>query len=602
MTVRKELTIDIETNKLYNPDKIHCAACIDHDTKELTTFNPSTIYLLPKHLENYDRIYGHNIIDFDEPAIRNILNYTYQGEIFDTLLMSRAQYPNRPGGHSVENWGKLLGRHKVEHKEWDEYSDEMLHRCSEDTEIQFLILQALLEEDSKGRWTKAYRLINRLFRYLRRQYEYGWYIDQRRLQENISFLERWQERINLSLQTRLPIIIEQQGQLPKPFKKDGTLAQVAIKWLEDGKENIVGPFTKINFRRVSLDKADEVKKLLLDQGWEPNEWNFSKKTGKRTSPKLSKDDDFIGVQGSFGRLITRYIQCKQRAGVLRGWKDSIDSDGRLRGKVVDFTVTGRIRHSIIVNVPNPETKSFFAKRMRQCFSTSPGMVMVGCDSDGNQNRQLASRMEDEEFTRAVLYGNSKDGTDLHSLNQERAKTSTRTTAKNFWYGLLFGASNRKLLKYGKATKEQFLQELPLLGKLINSLRAEWIQTARKVWNSKWRKFEYKDGYITGLDGRPILVDSEHKLLNYCLMSDEAIHMAAAYCKFNYEMDKRYEFGKDWGMLLWYHDEIEAECCPGISKEVSQIAEESIAWAGNFYGIKCPHTGTARIGNNWAEVH
>ena len=38
----------------------------------------------------------------------------------------------------------------------------------------------------------------------------------------------------------------------------------------------------------------------------------------------------------------------------------------------------------------------------------------------------------------------------------------------------------------------------------------------------------KDGWITGLDGRPIFLSSEHMILVYMLQSDEAICMAGAY--------------------------------------------------------------------------
>jgi hypothetical protein len=61
--------------------------------------------------------------------------------------------------------------------------------------------------------------------------------------------------------------------------------------------SIGGPFSRVDFRRVDLDKNSEVKDYLLNLGWIPDEWNTNN-VGERTTPKLSKDDSFIGVQGS----------------------------------------------------------------------------------------------------------------------------------------------------------------------------------------------------------------------------------------------------------------------------------------------------------------
>ena len=128
--------------------------------------------------------------------------------------------------------------------------------------------------------------------------------------------------------------------------------------------------------------------------------------------------------------------------------------------------TGRLRHAGIVNVPNPGSGAFFAKQMRSVFIAKPGWVLVGVDSKSNQMRQLAARLVDvlppgdEAFTKAVLTGNSKEGTDLHSLNMKRTGIIHRNIVKNFFYGcILFGAGIPKTanilqtdLATAKATK------------------------------------------------------------------------------------------------------------------------------------------------------
>ena len=78
---------------------------------------------------------------------------------------------------------------------------------------------------------------------------------------------------------------------------------------------LVGALAVLGLGTVDLDKAVEVKDFLLAQGWKPAEWNKDG-NGNRTSPKLSKDDPFDGLETKIGRLIARRIQCKQRRGTI----------------------------------------------------------------------------------------------------------------------------------------------------------------------------------------------------------------------------------------------------------------------------------------------
>lgn len=601
-------TFDIETNALL-PDvtTVWCAAVLNHDTLKVTTFSPDNIMSLSKHLDKYDILIGHNCIAFDFPVLRKVFNYEYTGRVIDTLIISRTQRPNRQvpptlkgnqsGPHSVESWGCRLGRNKVVYEQWEAFDGEMLHRCVEDVKIQYDIYHALLKEGKGEGWDMCHRLNAQLLRYLQRQEEYGWNVDQEHISKCLYFLNRWMDKIDATITPKLPYILDiketkvkgEYNYLKKPFNINGKPSTNLLRYYTDPNflHSVSGPFSRIGFRPISLDSSLEVKQYLLNLGWKPKEWNTDS-NGKRTSPKLSKDDDFKGVQGSLGRLIVKRVQCKQRRGIIEGWQKSIRPDGRISARVGGFAVTGRLRHAGIVNVPNPETESFFSTWMRQIFITSPGMVMIGVDSKGNQIRQLAARMNDEEFTQSILYGDKEQGTDIHSINQRRAKTSTRTTAKNFFYGLIFGASNRKLSQYGNATREDFLRDLPSLQQLNVQL------------SNQLRKY---GGKIKGLDGRFITVDSPHKALNSLLQSDEAIQMGAAYCWFHKQMENRgYTLHKDWGMLIWYHDEFVCEVRPEMVEEVKQLAEESIAWAGKFYNINCPHEGEAKEGFSWAEVH
>ena len=101
---------------------------------------------------------------------------------------------------------------------------------------------------------------------------------------------------------------------------------------------------------------------------------------------------------------------------------------------------------------------------------------------------------------------------------------------------------------------------------------------------------------------PISVPSEHQLLVYLLQSDEAIHMAKAYCLAAERLHEKFKWGVDYGIVSWIHDEFQVECKEEISEEVSTICKQAIVDAGLYFNIKCPHKGESEIGKNWFETH
>lgn len=623
----KIATFDSEEDGFVNEaTKVWCIVLKDHEDGKLYSYGPDAIDAGLDHLNKFDVLIGHNVIAHDFPIFRRLYNWERKSKVVDTLLMSRIQRPNRRAPphcpdkrapHSLGAWGYRVGLGKVVHEDWTQFSPEMLHRCEQDVEINYLVYNELLAEGKGERWSACLRTTMRLFDLLQRQEEHGWFVDRPWMDICIARLERWIARIDKALQSRLPLVVEvletkkvgEYGWVKKPFLKSGLHSNSVTNHYGSDCAYVAGPFTRLEFRRVSLDSGAETKDMLLAAGWEPEEWNYND-DGEKTSPKLSQTDPFDGVQGSFGKLIAKRVQCRHRLGTLVGLRDNIRADGTISPGVGGIAATGRLRHSVIVNIPSVDSGAFYGKQMRACFIPRPGMVQVGADSKGNQMRQLAARMDDEEFTKVVLHGTKENGDDLHSYNQRMSGVPTRTKAKNFFYGFIFGAQDAKIGKVvggtreqGKLLRETYLAKVPKLAALIERLTEEWRETAIKWYNDKWNKWEFRDGYITGLDGRPILVDSEHKILNYALQSDEAIQMAYAYILVHDWMQEAgYHVHRDWSMLIWMHDEFQTECLPEIADKLGRIMCDAIKEAGLYFKIKCPHDGDYKVGNNWAECH
>ena len=624
---------DLEANGLLNEATVvWCGVFKDIHTGEIAKFGPEDIQDMLAFLDTVDVLIMHNGIYYDWPLLEKLYNYTYKGKRVDTLVMSRLQDPNRArpwgmkgsaGPHSVEAWGARFGRKKPEHEDWTQFSPEMLHRCVEDVEIQHLTYKALLEEARGYEWKNAWLLNFKLFEILRKQEEYGWLTDQAQMERCQYFLTRWMDKLRAAVTPKLPTVIEVletktagvYGHVKKPFLKNGKPNKYVAKYWGDEVGVVAGPHTRVMFRPVSMDKDTEVKDYLLSLGWKPAVWNKSKKTGERTGPKLNSADPFEGVESKIGKTLARYVVFKDRFSTIKGWMERTREDGRLESRVSALAVTGRAKHANIANVPNCDT--FFGKWMRKCFTAPEGRVLIGCDAGSCQDRMLAQRAKNTEFTNMLLNGDKSLGTDGHSLSMEAVNRAHslhglpligRSKAKNYNFGWKFGAQDLKLgemggggAAVGASVRKELEAVFPAQAALVESLTAEWRSNAQV--EEKWGKKIYKNGWIRGLDGRPIFIKAEHTILVFMLQSDEAITMAAAYVMLYKRLMEKYRWGEDWAYVCWYHDEYTIECREELADDIKIMAEQAIVDAGKFFGLDhCPQIGEAEVGKNWYEIH
>jgi hypothetical protein len=624
----------------------------DIDTGEVFKFYPASphgyVDEMLKFLDECKTLIFHNGLGFDFPLLTKLFGYEFKGQIVDTLIMSRLLFPKRTapkgckgGPHSVESWGMTFGHHKPEHEDWSKFTDEMLHRCSEDVVIQKMIYDTLMTEANRWKglgadWFGAFKLTFRVFEILQKQEDMAWMLDFAYIEKCVKLLDHWMNRIDNTLEPIMPMVCDIEHGKEKgvvkyyknPFTQAGKVQHYIRDWLATlegvdaettNADTICGPFTKVLFRPVDIASNAETKDYLLASGWIPEKWNYKKDSktqreivgedGKKipTSPKLSHDEAFIGVQGGIGRLIARRVQCRHRKSVIMGWLENVRDDGRLPQVITGIAATGRLTHKNIVNVPNGD--AFFGHQMRRIFVCPEGRRIVGTDSAGCQLRMLAGRMGDKDYQDVILNGDKSKGTDIHTVNQKAAGLEKRGQAKTFIYGFLFGAGDAKIgaivgsdAKAGRKLKDKFLEGLPALGKLLRRLTREWRRNAKRK-TGRWGRVQYYDGWIRGLDGRPIRIESEHQILVYALQSDEAIMMQYALCfLYKWCTDRGWTHGVGYGFVANVHDEFQAEVDVDIADEFAALAEKAIVKAAQYLKLKCPHAGESDIGLNWSETH
>lgn len=301
-------------------------------------------------------------------------------------------------------------------------------------------------------------------------------------------------------------------------------------------------------------------------------------------------------------LIRDYLMLQKRVAQIESWLEAVKDDGRVHGKVItNGAVTGRMTHSgpNMAQVPAIrkddtgvillDTAGGYGVECRQCWTVEDGNVLVGCDASGLELRMLAHYMKDEDYVRTVTEGSSKDGTDVHTVNQRAAGLATRDNAKTFIYAFLYGAGDAKIgsivggtAKDGAKLRLKFLAQTPALAKLLDRVAKQ----ATKGW-------------VPGLDGRRIWVRSEHAALNSLLQGAGAIVMKKALCIF-YDKIK----ANKWPVKLVanVHDEFQFECNKEVAEEAGKAARMSIIEAGQFYQLRCPLDGEYKIGRSWRETH
>lgn len=565
-----------------------------------------------KFLREANRIICHNVVGHDIPLMEkiwglNVWDFKEPEQIVDTYLLSQIARPDlrkhpdcstKAGPHSLENWGAKLGRVKPGHEDWSKYSDDMKHRCEEDVEINYLMFKELSKDFTS--W-EALALEGEFFKSLQWQKARGFKVDRGKIHSLLNQFSYEIDKIDSDILPKLPKVLDikesksggEYKHLKKPFKANGELCQYAMVYATnnypDSLDVICGPFSRIGFEEMNLGSPDQIKTYLLSVGWVPLEWNINKITKLRTSPKLSQDDEFLGINSDLGKQVALRMVIKHRRSMVEGFLKRIrGDDGAIEAGVSGLTPTARLKHKGIVNIPG--NTALYGKDCRSIFIAREGHKIVGCDAASCQLRFLAHYMGNAEYTDAVVNGKKAEGTDPHTINMRASGVKSYEDAKTLIYAVLFGAGLPKLAvslgvspTEASKIKSRLIKKLYGLGELIDNLSRVYKQR----------------GYLIGLDKRRIKVRSNHMLLVYLLQTAEAVMMKVATVIAQKEVTLR---GLDAHLVAHMHDEYQWEVIDSDCEEVAELLVESIVKAGIQLNLNVPMGGEAKIGMNWSETH
>ena len=545
----RKIIIDIETDS--TASKIWCAVTKDLTNQEVNVWTEASE--LQEYLKPTDILIGHNIIGFDAPVLRKHWNLSIDSDqLQDTLVMSRLLNPVVEGGHSLRAWGLKLGNHKDEFNDFDGgLSDEMVSYCIQDVEVTARLYETLT--DSLLDWGESVALEHKVAVAVKQQEENGFKLNQK---ETVILLADWKQR--------LAEIEEGLQEVFRPIVTE-RISEKTGKRLKD-KVEVFNPGSR-----------KQIAERLMALGWKPNK--HTEKGSVIVDEKVLQAIDLPEA-----KLIAEYLLIQKRVAQVESWIDHADNSDRVHCKVItNGAVTGRMTHSKPNLAQVPRVGNPFGKECRECWTVEQGNVLVGIDASGLELRMLAHYMRDEEYTNEILSG------DIHTKNMEAAGLTNRDQAKTFIYAFLYGAGPAKIgAVVGGGEKEG--------RKLINSFLAN--TPSLKNLRSKVDRVS-QQGWLPGLDGRRLIVRSQHAALNTLLQGAGAIVMKKALIL----LTEKLKCGRIQGSFVAnVHDEWQIETTKEFSESVGQLGVQSIQEAGLALKLRCPLDGEYKIGTNWASTH
>jgi DNA polymerase I len=546
------IIIDIETNLEH--DKIWCVVCRDLDTDIVSMFlKPDN---LQAYLDSGVSLIAHNGIFFDFPVLKKVWNIQVKKtQVVDTLVMSRLYNPSLEDGHSLAAWGQRLGYPKIEFNQFDKYSQEMLDYCIQDTKVTKQLYLYLTKEMENDYSQKSIELEHQVAIIIAEQERNGFKLDERGATGLLCSLKAKLEAIKVEMESIFP-----------PRVESGRTHKTTGKALND----IVTPFNPGSRQQIS--------ERLQEKGWKP------KKHTEKGSV-IVDETTLEGIDIPEAKAIAEYLMLQKRIGQIESWLEAVEPDGRVHGRVItNGAVTGRMTHMSPNMAQIPNSSAVYGPECRNLWIVEKGNRLVGIDASGLELRMLAHYMNDDAYTSEVVSG------DIHTANQKAAGLETRNQAKTFIYAFLYGAGSPKIgsivgggAKEGQKLITSFLRNTPKL----------------KALREKVSRIYSQQGWLPGLDGRKLLVRSEHSSLNTLLQGAGAIVMKQALVLLKRDLTRQNTWHE---FKVNVHDEWQIECREADADKVGQLGVNAIEEAGKVLKMRCPLGGEYRTGLTWKDTH
>lgn len=638
------LRFDLESNGLLpTMTTIHCM--VISDGEERTKYRPHEVERGVRRLYdaimNGEEIYGHNIIDFDIPAMQKIFCWFHiprdrRHLVVDTLVLARLVYANVKdwdavlmrkgqlpgklyGSQSLEAWGYRLGENKgtygKQENAWEHYSEEMLEYNVQDVVVTELLIEKLLAKkypqisialEHEAQWLMSHQKRN------------GYPFDIPKALELEVTLRGRMAVLDVELRKAVPRVPDKIFIPKKNNKTKGYVAGVPFQKYKDfnpnSRQQIEWLITKhygYQPEEIELYDMEDHKKKNDDQKLELIRTGKARlKIDDETFEFLKDDKDAPETVRKISVLLEEYLMISKRLGQLadgkQAWLKCVEEDGMIHGSVnPNGAVTGRATHSHPNIAQVPACDKPYGKECRSLFTVPKGWLQVGVDASGLELRCLGHFMspyDEGAYAHEVING------DIHTINQLAAGLPTRAAAKTFIYAFLYGAGDLLIgkqvgggAKEGKKIKREFLAKTPALDSVKKAIENALVEEMNRGRVVKWKR-----KYLKGLDGRLLWVRSLHSALNLLLQSAGALICKKWICRWDERLVERgltHGWNGDFAFMAWVHDEAQvAARTPEIAEIIKEEGQNAMKDTEAFFKFKVALSTEGKIGQNWADCH
>ena len=400
---KKILLFDIETDGLLdNLTKIHCLAytelkiekgeIVDSEIK-----STSDVKEIKSIVNKTEVMLGHNIIQYDIPALKKLGFLNKQIPAIDTLGLSWYTQNTREK-HGLEQYGEEFKIPKPKIADWKNLTtEEYLQRCEMDVRINLQLFKNQFELLKKiyGKKEGVEKLINYIsFKLdcIREQEENPLRVDLEKARENMDKLAKMRDEKFEVLKQHMPNVIHYKkiSKPSKPYKKDGSLSAAGIKWFKLLEENnlpedyedeveIIHKTEESNPQSVT-----QLKDWLYSLGWKPDKFTERVNT-KGEVNKVPQIYDGEIICNSIRNMFEEYPylenldmigKIKHRYGIFKSFL-SMDKE-YVPSLIAGFTNTFRVKHvKPFANMPKVGT--FFGAEIRGCIVTPENKLCCGSD-------------------------------------------------------------------------------------------------------------------------------------------------------------------------------------------------------------------------------
>lgn len=543
MSIHKKIVyLDIETDS--TASRIWCCCTLKEGDEDVQVWTDAEAF--KRYIDGADAVVAHNGIGFDYKHLVHHWGWdNSRVKLVDTLVLSRLANPVREGGHSLKAWGEKLGYPKDEFSAFDAgLTDEMVSYCKQDVRVLQRVYH-VLKSDLSGFSVESINLEHRVAHIIQEQVDNGFKV-------NMPLLTGYIAELNDRI-----LLLERQLQ-------------------ETFEPTVIELKTKTKIIPFNPGSRQQIADRLVKRGWKPQ-----LKTDKGN---VIVDEDVLSkIDTPEAKQLQEYLLVQKRLAQAKSWFEAVGDDERIHGGVITIgAVTGRMAH----NKPNlgqvPAARSPYGGISRSVFTVDAGKVLVGCDLSGIELRCLAHYLNDAEYTDEIVNG------DVHTRNQQLFGVATRDLAKTVLYAGLYGASPSKLASVIGGTTKDGAKLRDGFSKIpgYTTLVAKVDRLASKGW-------------IPGLDGRRLVVRSQHAALNLLLQGAGAVIF-----KQWLVVQKNYltKAGISYKLVASVHDEVQVETDKENADAVGQILVASAKEAGIILGFRCPVAAEYKYGYNWKDTH